>query len=246
MEAEQIKTYMRDYRWNHNNAAAYDKHKKISNQQGWKSLLAPLLNEVPESAPVLEIGAGTGFVTSILAEAGYEVTAIDLSEAMLTQAEKNIAAQGLSHKVRLELGDCENLDLDDGTFDFVISRWLLWTLPRPDRGIREMARVCRPGGRVVLIDGQPVPQNRLQQFKSGLVDFLLTGRKPGWRGRVYRKVNQDLPRYDAGQVTSLFARLGLDPIESRTAIEKETEGTWRTALFGGGWTSYLVVARKPA
>jgi ubiquinone/menaquinone biosynthesis C-methylase UbiE len=70
---------------------------------------------------------------------------------MLVEARHKAAARHLA--VRFEEGDAEQLPFAPGSFDLVISRHVLWTLPHPEAAIDEWLRVLRPGGRLAIIDG---------------------------------------------------------------------------------------------
>ena len=100
----------------------------------------------------LDVGCGTGFLTFELAARGHRVTGIDFAPAMIAEARRKAAERGAT--VRLEEGDAEQLQFADASFDLVISRHLLWTLPHPEAAIDEWIRVLRPGARLVVVDGQ--------------------------------------------------------------------------------------------
>jgi ubiquinone/menaquinone biosynthesis C-methylase UbiE len=100
----------------------------------------------------LDIGCGTGFLSLELAARGHRVTGVDFAPAMLALARRKAAER---HAViRFEEGDAEQLPFAAASFDLVISRHLLWTLPHPEAAIDEWIRVLRPGGRLVVVDGQ--------------------------------------------------------------------------------------------
>ena len=100
----------------------------------------------------LDAGCGTGFLTFELAARGHHVTGVDFAPAMIAEARRKAAERGVS--IRLEEADAEQLPFPPGSFDLAISRHLLWTLPRPEAAIAEWIRVLRPGGRLVVVDGQ--------------------------------------------------------------------------------------------
>ena len=109
---------------------------------------------VPSRAELdaLDVGCGTGFLTLELAARGHRVTGIDFAPAMIAEARRKAAESQVS--VRLEEGDAEQLAFGAGSFDLVISRHLLGTLPHPEAAIDEWIRVLRPGARLVVVDGQ--------------------------------------------------------------------------------------------
>jgi ubiquinone/menaquinone biosynthesis C-methylase UbiE len=100
----------------------------------------------------LDVGCGTGFLSLELAAHGHRVTGIDFAPAMLAEARRKAAERGAA--IRFEEGDAEQLPFATGSFDLVMSRHLLWTLPHPEAAITEWIRVLRPGGRLVVADGQ--------------------------------------------------------------------------------------------
>jgi ubiquinone/menaquinone biosynthesis C-methylase UbiE len=100
---------------------------------------------------VLDVGCGTGFLSLELGARDHRVTGVDFAPAMIARAESKAAERRLA--VRFEEGDAEQLRFDPATFDLVISRHVLWTLPHPEVAIDEWMRVLRPGGRLVIADG---------------------------------------------------------------------------------------------
>lgn len=104
-----------------------------------------------EPADALDIGCGTGFFALLLAELGHRAVGVDFADAMLTRAREKASAAGL--EIDFRSGDVENLEFADGSFDFLIERHVIWTLPDPRGALAEWARVLRPGGRLVLVEG---------------------------------------------------------------------------------------------
>jgi ubiquinone/menaquinone biosynthesis C-methylase UbiE len=100
----------------------------------------------------LDIGCGTGFLSLELAGRGHSVTGIDFAPEMLALAKEKAA--GAKAAIRFEHADAENLGFAAASFDLVINRHVLWTLPHPEAAISEWIRVLRPGGRLAVIDGQ--------------------------------------------------------------------------------------------
>jgi ubiquinone/menaquinone biosynthesis C-methylase UbiE len=99
----------------------------------------------------LDVGCGTGFLSLELAARGHRVTGIDLAPAMLDAARRKAAERGFN--IRFQEGDAERAPFPAASFDLVISRHVLWTLPHPEAAIDDWIRVLRPGGRLVVIDG---------------------------------------------------------------------------------------------
>ena len=115
----------------------------------WRDKLLSLLGEAfPEREPgeinILDVGTGPGFFAILLAEAGYQVTAIDYTEEMLKEAQQN--AGGLAECIVWKTGDAQALDVENNCFDVVVTRNVTWNLPRPDLAYKEWLRVLKPGG----------------------------------------------------------------------------------------------------
>lgn len=100
---------------------------------------------------VLDVGCGPGFFSVLLARLGYEVTAVDYTENMLAEARKNAVHYGVDIDFRRM--DAQKLDFEDGIFDLVISRNVLWNLEQPEQAYREWLRVLKPNGKVMNFDG---------------------------------------------------------------------------------------------
>jgi ubiquinone/menaquinone biosynthesis C-methylase UbiE len=109
---------------------------------------------LPRGDPLdaLDAGCGTGFLSFELAARGHKVTGIDFAPALLAEARRKAAERDAA--VRFEEADAERLPFPSGSFDFAISRHVLWTLPHPEAAIDEWVRVLRPDGRLVVLDGQ--------------------------------------------------------------------------------------------
>ncbi len=103
------------------------------------------------SGTVLEVGVGTGLSLRHYAP-HLAVTGIDFSAEMLARARARVDALGLAQVVALRRMDARALDFPDASFDTVVAMHVISVVPEPERVIAEMARVCRPGGEVVLLN----------------------------------------------------------------------------------------------
>jgi ubiquinone/menaquinone biosynthesis C-methylase UbiE len=105
-----------------------------------------------EQLEALDVGCGTGFLGFELTARGHRVTGVDFAPAMLAEARRKAAERGVA--IRFQEADAEALPFTAGSFDLVVSRHLLWTLPHPEAAIVEWIRVLRPRGRLVVVDSQ--------------------------------------------------------------------------------------------
>ena len=106
--------------------------------------------EIPCGAKVLEVGAGTG--TSFPAYPTHcEVTGIDLAPDMLARARQKILENGWSHLKVMEMNALD-LEFSANSFDYVMAFHVVTVVPDPIRMIEEAKRVCKPGGRIVIVN----------------------------------------------------------------------------------------------
>jgi ubiquinone/menaquinone biosynthesis C-methylase UbiE len=99
---------------------------------------------------ILEIGAGTGLNFEYYPNS-CEVTAIDRSEAMLTIAKKRLV-ELRKENVKLLVMDAQKMNFPDNSFDKVFSTYVFCDVQNPLKALREVKRVCKPNGRVVMVD----------------------------------------------------------------------------------------------
>ena len=121
----------------------------------WKNTLIERINgrfpgRAPRDIHVLEVGTGPGFFAILLAEAGYRVTAIDLTPSMLDEARQNAGA--LCGRIAFMEMNAQALQFDDHRFDVILSRNVTWNLPDPVQAYRDWKRVLRPGGVLLNFD----------------------------------------------------------------------------------------------
>jgi len=99
---------------------------------------------------ILEVGVGTG-INASLYPSNCHITGIDLSTSMLDKARERVARQGLRNIRLLEM-DAGSLTFADDSFDIVYAPYLVSVVPDPVKVVTEMRRVCRPGGRIVILN----------------------------------------------------------------------------------------------
>jgi phosphatidylethanolamine/phosphatidyl-N-methylethanolamine N-methyltransferase len=115
---------------------------------------------------ILEVGVGTG-INMTLYPRDCSVTGVDLSDSMLEKAYEKIEKNGLRN-VRLMQMDASALNFADDSFDIVYAPYLISVVPDPVQVAREMRRVCRPGGRIIILNHFRSP-NRLLSWGERLI-----------------------------------------------------------------------------
>lgn len=141
----------------------------------WTNLLREYIPD-GHGLQALDIGTGGGFFAVVLANMGYDVTAVDFSGEMLEHAAHNASEMGCED-IRFLQMDAQQLLFDDSAFDLVISRNVMWSLPRADEAYSEWHRVLKPGGKLLNFDA-----NYGQTFK-----------KAEAKGETYREMQSWVP-----------------------------------------------------
>jgi phosphatidylethanolamine/phosphatidyl-N-methylethanolamine N-methyltransferase len=138
---------------------------------------------------VLEVGVGTGI--SLDAYPPYvHVVGIDPSPEMLEQAKSKIKENQLSN-IEVGVGDALNLSMSDASFDVVCAFHVVTVVPDPVRMMSEMYRVCKPGGRIVIINHFR-SANPVLGFMTGIANPIT--KHLGWTTRLrYRDVIDGVP-----------------------------------------------------
>ncbi|MCC7251321.1 MAG: class I SAM-dependent methyltransferase [Hyphomicrobium sp.] len=144
IEKDVVKTAYR--RW----APIYDHTFGRVSTEGRKHA-AEVINSSLDRGRVLEVGVGTGLA---LADYGrhLEVIGIDLSPEMLDKARERVAVERLDHVTGLHEMDAADLQFPDNSFDIVTAMFVMTVVPEPERVMRELARVTKPGGEVILVN----------------------------------------------------------------------------------------------
>ncbi len=162
----------------------------------WRTTMEQLLP--PSPARVLDVGAGTGALSLLAAELGHEVTALDLSPAMLARVSEKAQARGLD----IRTVNAAATDPPAGPFDAVIERHVVWTLPDPATALAAWRRVAADGGRLVLFEGVWNPSGAAARVREVLrrIDDAVHRRKPDHHAPYPPEIVESLP---LGRLSSL-------------------------------------------
>ncbi|MCC1480460.1 class I SAM-dependent methyltransferase [Roseibaca sp. Y0-43] len=119
---------------------------------------------------VLEVGVGTGLALPFYG-ANVTVTGIDFSEDMLERARAKVAEENLTHVRELRQMDARYLDFPDNSFDTVVAMHLISVVPDPEQVMAEMARVCKPGGQILVVNHFAREEGWLAWFERKFAPF---------------------------------------------------------------------------
>ncbi|BBB89446.1 MAG TPA: methyltransferase domain-containing protein [Methylomusa anaerophila] len=215
----------------------------------WENLLSNGIGEQPQQK-ILDAGTGPGFCATLLAQKGHLLTAVDVAPGMVEIARDNF----LKNKVFVNLycGDVANLEREaSGTFDAVVSRDVVWTLPSPQAAYNEWWRVLKPGGRLVVFDGNFL-NNQYQLLRplwkklSWILVLLSEKRNPTVNGMPEEMIC-NLPYISVlrpPEDKKLLEAIGFKIIEIK---EKVFEPDWfymEYLKYGHMSTKFMIVAEK--
>lgn len=239
--------------WDHS-SATYDSSPghAIATQaekDAWKRELSRGLSSSPQD--VLDVGCGTGAMGLLFAEMRHRVTGVDLSQEMMAQARHKAVAHGLA--LDLRKGDAEALPFEDGSFDVVVNRHLLWTLPNPATALKEWHRVLRAGGKLLVIDGIWDDKRPSTRVRRAVGDGLTRICEPGdAHHRAYdRDLRSQLP-HDGGvpreAALGYLERAGFTRMDFRDLMyiremQRERQPWYRRIAPSKSY--YLLSAEKP-
>lgn len=198
---------------------------------------------------LLDVAAGSGALSIPAARAGAQVLATDISPAMVERLESRARAEGLSD-LQARVMDGHDLDLEDDTFDVAASQFGVMLFPDLARGLNEMARVTRPGGRVLLITMGPPTEIEFLGFFVGAVKAVV----PGFTGLPSDPLPLPFQVAEPEQLRRALADAGLADVRVETAnhrLEFDTGSQlwdWVTASnpIGAGMVAELTAEQKAA
>ena len=208
-------------------AAVYDdspEHhpRRPHERAAWSATLRRLLPDPP--ARVLDAGAGTGFLSLLLAAQGYQVTAMDLSAGMLEKLRAKAARQGLD----VEIVRADAASPPDGPFDAVVERHLLGTLPDPAVALAAW-RQAVPTGRLVLIEGTWGETTGIPavQAEARRLARRFRGAEPGHHGHYTERVVSALPHANGITPAEMVSLVEASPW-GRARLERLRDVEWAT------------------
>jgi ubiquinone/menaquinone biosynthesis C-methylase UbiE len=254
---DEIKTY-----WSAR-AATFDLspgHEIVSEEEraAWHALIERHLGP-GDGRKALDLASGTGVISHLMDDLGYRVTGIDWSEAMLERARAKVASRGRT--IRFHLGDAESTLEPDDSYDVIITRHLVWTLVDPQACFREWLRVLKPGGKLLVIDGDFVnvgfAERLVKRFAASLegMGFVKAQARhepaamAGTHESILSRVHfSGGARADA--VCRLLEKAGFQPVAADTnlrQIHKAQASHFGVlkALARGFQHRYAIVAEKP-
>ncbi len=221
--------------------------------RAWQKPIRDTLGAKP--LRVLELACGTGEVTRLIHDLDHDVTALDFSETMLEVAR---AKHEGKERLRFILADAENTMEPDAAYDAIVCRHLVWTLTVPQEAFREWLRLLKPGGRLLVYDGDwaaPSPTGRLFAWLVSLIDRM-QGADPYYDGAMsdkHEKIMRAIPFREGLTYERLapmlkdagFADIRYMSHDSIAKAQRET-ATLRNRLRTRVYRRFILSAIRPA
>jgi len=182
---------------------------------------------------ILDLSTGTGWTSRVIARRGAMVTGVDIASQLVAAARAIADKEAL--RISYQIGDAESLPFEDGEFDAVVSTYGVMFASRPESAARELARVCRPGGRIALT----------------------TWRSDGNVFRMFEVMKRYMPPasspapspFDWGRTERIRSLLSAFDVRFESGVsyyrEPSAEAAWETFSTGYGPTRMLAASLDP-
>ena len=179
--------------------------------KGWRRKAMRCVEE-DGKGHLLDVACGTGDFSIAACRAGVrQVTGIDISANMVNIGRKKVAEVGLAGQIDLMSGDSEAMEFGDNTFDTVTVAFGVRNFEHLEQGLREMYRVLRPGGKVIILEfsmPEHFPMKQLYKFYFRRVLPVVGGWVSGNRG-AYTYLPESVMKFPQGRAfLDIMARCG--------------------------------------
>lgn len=240
-----LRDEIRDY-WS-DRAATFDDdpgHRIAEGAQmaAWRALFQRHLGAA-EGRQLLDLASGTGEIARLCAEMGFAVTGLDWAEPMLERARAKLPG------VTFLQADAERTMLPSDSMDVIVTRHLVWTLVDPAACFAEWLRVLRPGGQLLVVDGDFVTRSWIARWLARFAPAKSPGDAARHANILARVHFAQGAR--AGSVVALLQDAGFVELRVDTRLgaihrAQATEVGWRKSLIRRTEHRYAISARKPS
>lgn len=157
-------------------------------KQAWKKELVKA-TDWKTALSVLDIGTGPGFLAMLFEELGHDCLGIDFSFEMIRAARQE--AEKNQSQCRFAQADAELLPFKNDSFDIVTNRHVIWTLTEPQKSMNEWVRVLKPGGRIIIFEGNwfEAHLSKTDRMKKTIGEMIIR-RKKAKDKRIIAKISQ--------------------------------------------------------
>ncbi len=139
----------------------------------WRKKVVKLVGE-NNPKQILDIATGTGDLAIMMAQLNPErIVGLDISKGMLNVGKQKIKKVSLSEKIKMVVGDSENIPFDDNTFDAITVSFGVRNFENLDKGLKEILRVLKPGGKFVVLETSNPTKFPFKQGYKFYTNFIL-------------------------------------------------------------------------
>jgi ubiquinone/menaquinone biosynthesis C-methylase UbiE len=224
-------------------------------KNAWKKELSRAIGN-RQNLKVLDVGTGPGFIALLFEELGQDCIGVDFSEEMIKAARKESTKNNSS--CWFMQADAEALPFDDESFDLVANRHVIWTLTDPQKAVNEWARVLKPGGRLIIFEGDWVEGQTkgIDRIRKQIGTKINNRRKSKQENKDRRKtdkfdgIKQQLPlrRVTSEKVAQLMRNAEIGPIRKQDIgdlIKAEIKARPLGYKLTYNKNRFMVVGEKP-
>ena len=232
--------------WDAEGAEHYDRISCINADKMKKDLVRHLI--FAKSEVVLDFGTGTGHLASLLAQSGFRnIIGLDINAHMLSIAKEKWA----HYPVQFIRGDGLHLPFKNNSISAVVSKWVLWVMPDPEKAIEEMMRVVKPGGVILAFssgnfqDDRNIVLKKLKGFPVRHLHSMLMQKryKRAITTEQFWQISKDkIPLYSLDQYEAAFRKKGLQFV---TRTPKKDYGNILAKLLSYEFKFSIVKGKKP-
>lgn len=186
--------------------------------RGWRRKAIASL-KVCNPKTILDVATGTGDLALLATrETSAQITGVDISEGMMDVARKKVAAGNLSGKISFQQGDSAALSFADNAFDAVMCAYGVRNFEHLEKGLSEMCRVMRPGGRLAILEFSKPTMPVVKQVFGFYFKHILPrlGNLISNHGRAYSYLNESAVAFPEGEnFRKILERCGFQGVEVR-------------------------------
>lgn len=186
--------------------------------KGWRKKAIRTLQEI-KPRKILDIATGTGdLAIAAMVLQPEQVTGVDISEGMMEIGRKKLDEKGLSDKINLQYGDSEALPFADHAFDAITCGYGVRNFENLEKGLQQMSRVLRPGGRVAILEFSHPKKFPVKQLYRFYFRYILPtlGKSVSKDATAYTYLPESVAAFPEGKdFCSILERSGFKNVKAR-------------------------------
>jgi demethylmenaquinone methyltransferase/2-methoxy-6-polyprenyl-1,4-benzoquinol methylase len=178
------------------------------------------VNKLREIQPkrILDLATGTGdFAIALLKLNPSQIIGMDISSGMLEVGKNKMKAKHVSHIIDMQLGDSENMPFEDGYFDAITVGFGVRNYEHLEKGLTEMLRVTRSGGKIVILEFSKPKRFPIKQAFGFYSRFIIPffGKRISKDEKAYAYLPESVAAFPEGRAfTDILSKLGYNQVES--------------------------------